>query len=388
MLSLKYNLFINFVPLVRNISGKRIKNIRFDNGREFVNRKVKDLLSKEGVTREHITPYTPEQNGLIERDNRTVQESARTMLIASGLPKILWPEAVRTAIYILNRSTNSKCIDRTPYEKWFNSKPELGHVRVFGTDCFVQVPKQLGRNKWDPKAKKVFLVGFEPTTKNFRLFDPDTNKVFISCNVRFNESRPIVVKDDDELNSLRVNETWEITERPKGVNIVGCKWAFKLKPGSNGNVFKARLVARGFSQREGVDFNETFAPVVRYDSIRTILSVAAIEDWEIMQFDVKTAFLNGDLYTTICMEVPKGVIVNNDNMVCRLKKSLYGLKQASRVWNEKFTEFLKDFNMVQSQSDGCVFRGEINGHKVILLLYVDDGLVLSSNVAADCRFAP
>lgn len=142
------------------------------------------------------------------------------------------------------------------------------------------------------------------------------------------------------------------------------------------------MVARGFSQREGVDFNETFAPVVRYDSIRTILSVAAIEDWEIMQFDVKTAFLNGNLDTTIYMEIPKGVIVNEGNMVCRLKKSLYGLKQAARVWNEKFTEFLKDFNMVQSLSDGCVFRGEINGHKVILLLYVDDGLVLSSNAAA------
>lgn len=187
---------------------------------------------------------------------------------------------------------------------------------------------------------------------------------------------------DDELYSLNVNETWEMVQRPKGVNIVGCKWVFKLKPGSNGSVFKARLVAKGFSQREGVDFSETFAPVVRYDSIRTILSVAAIEDWEIMQFDVKTAFLYGNLDTSIYMEVPKGVSVNDKNIVCRLKKSLYGLKQASRVWNEKFTKFLKDFNMLQSQSDGCVFQGEINGQKVILLLYVDDGLVLSSSLEA------
>lgn len=475
-----------FIPLVHNTIGNRIKHFRFDNGLEFVNRDVKNLLSKEGITWEHVSAYTREQNGRIERDNRTIQESARTMLIASGLKKFLWPEAVRTAVYLLNRSTSSKCVGSTPYEKWFGTKPDLSHVKIFGTECFVQIPKQLGREKWDPKAKKVFLVGFEPTAKNFRLFDPSNRKVFISCDVRFNETEPktFIIEDDDddneateddvgagnrrdtheredgneeheqnqheatddqngdqqrvnaqvikqeiedtdtaenerknkrynlrsqsqcaesvmatgysaalesserdqwqkaiddELNSLHVNNTWDIVKRPKNVNIVGCRWVFKLKPSSNGTAFKARLVAKGYSQREGVDFHETFSPVVRYDSIRTVLSIAAIEDWEIMQFDVKTAFLNGDLDTTIYMEIPKGVETSNENDVCCLKKSLYGLKQASRVWNEKFTKFLKDFNMVQSKADGCVFRRVINGQTVILLLYVDDGLVLSSS---------
>lgn len=483
-----YDNLCNFIPMVNNTIGSRIKHIRFDNGLEFVNKNVKNLLSKEGIVWERISPYTPEQNGRIERDNRTIQESARTMLIASGLKKYLWPEAVRAAVYMLNRSTNSKCIDSTPFEKWFDSKPELGHVKIFGSECFVQIPKQLGRKKWDPKAKKVYLVGFEPTSKNYRLFDPNNRKIFVSCNVRFNETeskiiftdeddeviketsevtnekltvtnnkndqeddvhetnsdhdivtdneenqvndesnkiirkndrynlRPIIKAPDrlvessysavviepvnyeealqsserdqwqkaidDELNSLHVNETWELVKRPKNVNIVGCKWVFKRKPSANGNTFKARLVAKGFSQREGVDFNETFSPVVRYDSIRTILSIAAIEDWEIMQFDVKTAFLNGDLDTTIYMEVPEGVEAKNNSIVCCLKKSLYGLKQASRVWNETFTKFLKDYNMIQSAADSCVFRGETNGQKVILLLYVDDGLVLSSSEQA------
>lgn len=483
-LNSKNEVYINlksFIPLVHNTIGKRIKNIRFDNGSEFVNQDIKNILLKEGITWERISPYTPEQNGRIERDNRTVQESARTMLIASGLEKCLWPEAVRTAVYMLNRSTNSKRVDSTPYQEWFGKKPELGHIRIFGTECFVQIPKQIGRKKWDPKAKKVFLVGFEPTSKNFRLYDPNNKKIIISCNVRFNEkekrimffpnddknNKKIDIDSDDadsnderdqkqdsfdsccsdvddkliqeniekqneviddnekynlrprtkgpdrlietgysavvlepttyeealnssecknwekaineELNSLVINNTWEIIKKPNNVNVVGCKWVFKLKPSLNGSKYKARLVAKGFSQREGIDFGETFSPVVRYDSIRTVLSIAAIEDWEIAQFDVKTAFLNGDLDEIIYMETPKGIETQNTNMVCRLKKSLYGLKQASRVWNLKFTNFLKDFNMLQSEADKCVFRGNVNGQTVILLLYVDDGLVLSSS---------
>lgn len=181
----------------------------------------------------------------------------------------------------------------------------------------------------------------------------------------------------DELRSLKKNSTWELVKRPKNRNVVGCRWVYKLKSNPSGPVFKARLVAKGYSQREGVDYGETFSPVVRYDSIRTILSIAAAEDLEMAQFDVKTAFLNGDLDEEIFMEAPKGLNIEEENMICRLKKSLYGLKQASRVWNKKFTKFLSDFNMVQSKADPCVFSGRVNGIKVILLLYVDDGLILS-----------
>lgn len=178
-----YDCLSSFIPMVKNMTGTHIKFFRFDNGREFVNQKIKSLFTKEGIQVEYITPYTPEQNGRIERENRTIQECARTMLISSGLPKYLWPEAVRTATYLLNRSTNTNCVGSTPYEGWFDVKPDLSHIKIFGTECFVQIPKQTGRKKWDPKAKKVFLVGFEPTAKNFRLFDSVNRKVFISCDV-------------------------------------------------------------------------------------------------------------------------------------------------------------------------------------------------------------
>lgn len=178
-----YDHLRGFIPMVKNMNNAQIKHFRFDNGTELVNRRITDLLKNGGIQIENIVPYTPEQNGRIERDNRTIQESARTMLIASGLPK-------RTATYLLNRTTNSRCPGSTPYEKWFDRKPYLDHIKIFGTECFVQIPKQNGRKKWGPKAKKVFLVGFEHTIKNFRLYDPQNRRVHMSCDVRFNEKQP------------------------------------------------------------------------------------------------------------------------------------------------------------------------------------------------------
>lgn len=381
---------------------------------------------------------TPEQNGFIERDNRTVQESARTMLISSGLGKSLWPEAVRTAVYILNRTTNTRNRMKTPFEMWFGEKPHLDHVKVFGTVGYTHIPKQNGRKKWDAKARKVYLVGYEPTQKNFRLYDPESQKIVVSCDVNVNENfvrseyiilssgsndgdsdsisngnelanessientdevqtpiRPIpdgnlenaprktslrinpqkVIPYDaakgylamfiepitfdgameseqcaewkraieEELQSLDENQTWEIIDKPDDcLNVVGSKWVFKIKtPPNDEPRYKARVVAKGFSQSNGIDYTETFAPVVRYDSVRVVLSLAAIYDMEIAQFDVKTAFLNGTLNETIYMKVPDGV-QHKEGQICRLKRSLYGLKQSSRVWNSRFVDFAKD----------------------------------------------
>lgn len=191
LISQKSNVFEilkDFLPLVKNVTGNNVKHFRFDNGGEFVNNDVMKLLSSNGVVFERITAYTPEQNGFIERDNRTVLESARTMLIASGLEKRMWPEAVRTAVYVLNRSCNSRNPTTTPFGLWFGEKPHIGHVKVFGTIGYALVPKQKGRKKWDSKAKKVHLVGYEPTSKNFRLYDAESGIVFVSCDVSFNES--------------------------------------------------------------------------------------------------------------------------------------------------------------------------------------------------------
>lgn len=189
---------------------------------------------------------------------------------------------------------------------------------------------------------------------------------------------------DEEMNSLRKNNTWELVNKPKGQRILGCKWIYKLKEEEssiNGIKYKARLVAKGYSQVEGIDFNEIFSPVVKHCSIRLILALVNQFDLELDQLDVKTAFLNGDLEETIYMDQPKGyVIPKYKDKVCLLKKSLYGLKQSPRQWNKRFDEFMNSISFIRSKFDSCVYiKKEGDQDKSFLLLYVDDILIASKN---------
>ncbi|KAK9100155.1 hypothetical protein Scep_023585 [Stephania cephalantha] len=138
---------------------------------------------------------------------------------------------------------------------------------------------------------------------------------------------------NDEMNSMSSNDVWDLVELPKGAKAIGCKWIFKTKKDSLGNIeiYKAGLVAKGFTQKEGIDYKETFSPVSKKDSLRIILALVAHFDFELQQMDVKTAFLNGQLEEEVYMKQPEGFSsIGNENLVCKLKKSIYGLKQASR----------------------------------------------------------
>ena len=155
------------------------------------------------------------------------------------------------------------------------------------------------------------------------------------------------------------NKTWRLVDLPKGKNVVGCKWVFKVKRNADGDLsrYKARLVAQGYSQEAGQEYEEVFAPVARYSSIRSVLAIANQLDLEVHQMDVKTAFLNGDLENEIYMEQPEGYVgKSRPNMVCKLQKSLYGLKQSARCWNVAKDRFLKDAGYVQSSADLFKFR--------------------------------
>ncbi|KAK2574783.1 hypothetical protein KPH14_013025, partial [Odynerus spinipes] len=140
---------------------------------------------------------------------------------------------------------------------------------------------------------------------------------------------------DEEIDSLLKNDTWEIVPAPQDRKPVSCKWVYKIKRNAEGKIerYKARLVARGFSQKYGTDYDEVFAPVVRQTTFRTLLTIAGKESMIVKHYDAKTAFLNGQLKETIYMTQPEGYeIPGKENMVCRLKKSLYGLRQAAKVW--------------------------------------------------------
>lgn len=190
---------------------------------------------------------------------------------------------------------------------------------------------------------------------------------------------------DRELLAHKNNETWTVVSNKSDNKLIDSKWVFKVIQGSSTGecCYKARLCARGFLQRQGVDYNETFAPVIHYDSLRAFLAKTTQEDYELIQFDVCTA-LYGELEEEIFMKVPESLAVEGSSNVgkdyaCKLNKSLYGLKQSPRCWNRKFSEFLKKFNFSQGDADQCIFKGCVGGVDVFLALFVDDGLVASES---------
>ena len=185
----------------------------------------------------------------------------------------------------------------------------------------------------------------------------------------------------DELSALHSQGTWSLVPLPHQRNLVGCKWVFKIKKNADGSIgrYKARLVAKGYNQEKGVDYGETFSPVVKPTTVRLVLALAAQFNWTLRQLDVKNAFLHGVLQEEVYMAQPPGFLdATHSDYVCKLHNSLYGLKQAPRAWNERFTSFLPSLGFQSTYSDSSLFVKNVNGSVVILLLYVDDIIITGS----------
>ena len=185
---------------------------------------------------------------------------------------------------------------------------------------------------------------------------------------------------DSEYKSLIENGTRELVELPSGRKPVGCKWTFKTKHGIDGKVehYKARLVAKGYTQKHGEDDNETFSPVVRYSSVRALLAFAVQNGMMIHQMDVVTAFLNGTLDEEIYMEQPPGYVKEGmECFVCKMKKSIYGLKQSPKCWNTVFKEHMESTNFKQCTADPCIFVRSKGTDLTIIAVYNDDLIIIT-----------
>jgi hypothetical protein len=179
----------------------------------------------------------------------------------------------------------------------------------------------------------------------------------------------------EEYQSIMKNEVWEIVPRPKNKYVVSSRWLFKIKHATDGSIekYKAIFFARGFFQKEGIDYEETFAHVARYTLIRTIIALIAKMKWKLHQMDVKTTFLNGVIEEEVYIEQPQGFEVEDrKSHVCILKKALYGLKQAPRAWYGHIDSFLTSLGFTKSKEDSNLYFKIMNNEPIILLLYVDD----------------
>jgi hypothetical protein len=440
----------NYRHLDRALQSKfasSIVSIRTDNEGQFTSHAFEEFLRAQGTSHQLSQPHHPQQNGVVERMNRTLMTTTRSLLLQAGVPHRFLGEALFTAAYLRNRTPSTSLNGSTPLALWdvnINASPNQLPLRVFGCLAWA-LDTSPTRGKLEPRAAPGVFLGYNWLRKSYRVLVD--NQIVSSRDVRFDEAvfpfaakapsgplrdpthmgvgpafdpsdvlAPSVGLDDggappggpiipaldydfDELDpdlfapdrlqrstrqparfgydefaalavvqptprnfadameseareswqeameremaALRDLKTWDLVVLPRGRRAIKGGWVFRIKHDANGNVasYKARYVARGYAQQPGVDFHETYAPVARIKTLRFILSLAAQLDLNLYQVDVASAYLHGELEEEIFMEQPEG-FSKGRNLVCRLKKSLYGLKQAGAVWNKLLNSVL------------------------------------------------
>nr|GEY12572.1 hypothetical protein [Tanacetum cinerariifolium] len=303
-----------------------------------------------GIIAHRTPPYTPQHNGVSERRNRTLLDMVRSMMSQTTLLKSFWDYALETVARILNMVPTKK-VKKTSYEVYED------------TTCPDRMCLYI-----DAEEHELGDLG-EPANYKVALLDPESKKWLNAMNVK--------------MQSMKDNKIWVLGELPPNGKVVGSKWLFKKKTDMDGVVhtYKARLVAKGYTQTSGIDYEETFSSVADIRAIRILIAIAAYYDYKIWQIDVKTTFLNGYLNEAVYMEQPEGFVNQKyPKWVCKLKRSIYGLKQTSRQRNTRFDNEIKKFGFTQNRDEPCVYLKASGSNITFLILYVDDILIMGNNI--------
>nr|GEY63083.1 retrotransposon protein, putative, Ty1-copia subclass [Tanacetum cinerariifolium] len=315
-------------------------------------------------------PYTPQHNGVSEKRNRTLLDMVRSIMNLTTLPLSFWDYALKSAICILNMVPIKK-VNKTPYELWYGKVPNLSYLKIRkDTSSSRSLMSKAAMLDLDPEVEEHSLGDLnDPASYKAAMLDLESNKWIDAINA--------------EIQSMIDNMVWVLVDLLLGCKTVRGKWIFKKKTNIDGIVhtYKARLIAKGYTQLYGVDYKETFSPIADIRAIRILISIVAFYDYEIWKMDVKTAFLNGYLNEDIYMVQPEGFVdPNHPRKVCKLQRSIYGLKQASRSWNKIFVEEIKRFSFDQNLDEPCVYQKASGSNVTFLILYVDDIIIMRNHI--------
>jgi hypothetical protein len=507
---------IRMITLFQTQTGKVLKQLTTDGGKELISKKVKEFLDSQGTIPTLSPPYTPERNGIAESMNYTLIVHTRCLLEHCQAPQHLWNFALEYSTYLYNRIPRNEN-QKIPHQRmWPNVVIHMNHIHTFGCDVHYWIENSQ-RGKLQPTTKPGIFVGYSikfnaykvltmpdeqgkikikatlnvtfvensfanlqaarnaiiaqaekrtPTKEGKREFEvkfigghranrnsklthylvywkgyrtptwePETNlqncKEMLEEYKQLQNSEPnpaeeklllafeyecammaiqpedqgqSSVKDfsipesyleainhptegqfwrkaiHDELQSLKLQGVFNIglCILPNGKQAIDTRWVFAKKHNERGEVtrYKARLVARGFQQKEGIDYNETFSPTVRMKTLKIVLAIAAERDYEMKQIDFDTAFLNANVKEEIYVKIPQGYQSNdsqvNGNKVLRLVKAIYGTKQASREWWIELDTCLKTLGYKSTPLDECLYFKQVNDQLMLVTVYVDD----------------
>nr|GEX08220.1 retrovirus-related Pol polyprotein from transposon TNT 1-94 [Tanacetum cinerariifolium] len=353
--------------------------IRTDNGTEFKNQVLKEYFDTVGISHQMSSVRTPQQNGVVERQNQMLVEAARTMLIFSRTPLFLWAEAIATACFTQNRSIINRRFNKTPYELINGKKPDILFLYVFDALCYPKNDRE-DIGKIGAKGDISFFIGYSANSCELDLLFEAMYDDYIggqpSATVR------IVLlaqepQDVDELNSNAMvdGNTFVNPFANSSTSAAASSSSQNSKHDEEQTVIqnKSRLVVRGYRQEEGIDFEESFAHIAKMEAIRIFLAYAAHKSFTVFQMDVKTAFLHGSLKEDVYVCQPKGFIdADHPSHVYKLKKALYGLKQAPRAWYDELSTFLLHNHFFKGTIDPTLFIRRFHDDILVVQVYVDD----------------
>ncbi|KAI7953418.1 hypothetical protein MJO28_005965 [Puccinia striiformis f. sp. tritici] len=438
------HIIIALVKKITSFFGTSPRYIRCDNAKEYTVKPLSDYLASVGCQIIFTSPYTPEQNGEAERLNRTLGDIARTTLTHSLLPSNLWSYAYHCACYLVNRLSNQRCLT-SPLESWSGRPPNAASFYPFGTRATVHIPKERRRKMdprgwtgylvgyqddergwffWNPTTQKIInsecadFLDFQgkpliqsPSvmTNNHivrRVLQLGQEKTKEICDEQDSLIDNIqAISDADIPTSLKIAlkspaaSTWKSAcltewdqleeidtfaiEDKENKHSIGTRFVFDIKRRTDGTIekFKARFVVRGFKQRLGIDVRSTFAPTASLTTLKMLLTLAIKNKWIINSFDITGAFVHSPIEETIYVDPPTELFPHLEGKVLRLKKALYGTRQASRCWWKHFKSLLHGWGFQCDEVEECLYRYKKDDQIIIIWIHVDDGIVFSNDAA-------